>query len=101
MVQLSHLYMTPGKTITFTRWTFVGKVMSLLFNTLSRFVIAFLPKALTYPGPEPPAERRARGLRYVGLGGEGLVLTQPQLQCWEHRLGRQACFPVFGTVAQS
>ena len=44
MVQLSHLYMTTGKTIAFTRWTFVGKVMSLLFNMLSRFVITFLPK---------------------------------------------------------
>ena len=43
MVQLSHLYMTTGKTVTLTRWTFVGKVMSLLFNPLSRFVIAFLP----------------------------------------------------------
>ena len=43
MVQLSHLYMTTGKAIVFTIWTFVGKVMSLLFNMLSRFVIAFLP----------------------------------------------------------
>ena len=42
MLQLSHPYMTTGKTIALTRWTFVGKVMSLLFNTLSRFVIAFL-----------------------------------------------------------
>ena len=42
MVQLSHLYMTTGKTIALTIWTFVGKVMSLLFNMLSRFVIAFL-----------------------------------------------------------
>ena len=41
MVQLSHPYMTTGKTIVLTRWTFVDKVMSLLFNTLSRFVIAF------------------------------------------------------------
>ena len=40
---LSHLYMTTGKTIALTRWTFVGKVMSLLFNMLSRLVIAFLP----------------------------------------------------------
>ena len=40
MVQLSHLYMTTGKNIALTIWTFVGKVMSLLFNTLSRFVIA-------------------------------------------------------------
>ena len=43
-VQLSHPYMTTGKTIALTRWTFVGKVMSLLFNMLSRFVIAFLPR---------------------------------------------------------
>ena len=45
MVQHSHLYMTTGKTIALTRWTFVGKVMSLLFNKLSRFVIAFLPRS--------------------------------------------------------
>ena len=44
-VQLSHPYMTTGKTIALTRRTFVGKVMSLLFNMLSRFVIAFLPKS--------------------------------------------------------
>ena len=44
IVQLSHPYMTTGKTVVLTRWTFVGKVMSLLFNILSRFVIAFLPK---------------------------------------------------------
>ena len=45
MVQLSHPYMTTGKNITLTRWTFVDKVMSLLSNTLSRFVIAFLPRS--------------------------------------------------------
>ena len=44
MVQLSHPYMTTGKTIALTRRTFVGKAMSLLFNTLSRFVTAFLPR---------------------------------------------------------
>ena len=44
MVQLSHPYMTTGKTIALTIWTFVGKVMSLLFNILSRFVITFLPR---------------------------------------------------------
>ena len=43
-VQLSHLYMTTGKTIALTRQTFVGKVMSLLFNMLSRLVITFLPR---------------------------------------------------------
>ena len=45
MVQLSHPYMTTGKTVALTRQTFVGKVMSLLFNMLSRFVIAFLPRS--------------------------------------------------------
>ena len=44
-IQLSHPYMTTGKTIALTRQTFVGKVMSLLFNMLSRFVIAFLPRS--------------------------------------------------------
>ena len=45
MVQLSHPYMTTGKTIALTRWIFVGKVMSLLFNMLFRFVMAFLPRS--------------------------------------------------------
>ena len=45
IVQLSHLYMTTGKTIALTRWTFVDKVMSLLFNMLSRVVITFLPRS--------------------------------------------------------
>ena len=44
-VQLSHPYMTTRKTIALTTWTFVGKVMSLLFNMLSRLVIAFLPRS--------------------------------------------------------
>ena len=46
IVQLSHPYMTTGKTITLTIWTFVGKVMSLLFNMLSRLVITFLPRSV-------------------------------------------------------
>ena len=45
MVQLSHPYMTNGETIALTMWTFVGKVMTLLFIILSRFVIAFLPRS--------------------------------------------------------
>ena len=45
VVQLSYPYMTTGKTIALTRWTFVGKVMSLLLNMLSRLVIAFLPRS--------------------------------------------------------
>ena len=45
IVKLSHPYMTTGKTIALTRWTFVGKVMSLLLNMLSRLVITFLPRS--------------------------------------------------------
>ena len=45
MIEFSHPYMTTGKIIALTIWTFVGTVMSLLFNMLSRFVIAFLPKS--------------------------------------------------------
>ena len=45
MVQLSHPYMTPGKTVDLTIWTFVVKVMSLLLNMLSRLVITFLPRS--------------------------------------------------------
>ena len=45
VVQLSHPYMTTGKTIALTRWTFLGKVMSLFFNMLCRLVIAFLPRS--------------------------------------------------------
>ena len=48
MVQFSHPYMTTGKTITLTRWTFDGKVMSLLLNILSRLVIAFLPRSFSF-----------------------------------------------------
>ena len=60
-VQLSNLYMTTGKTIALTRWTFVGKVMSLLLNMLSRLVITFLPRSkhlliswLQSPSAVPP-----------------------------------------------
>ena len=57
MVQLSHPYMTTEKLIALTRRTFVSKVMFLLFNTLSRFLIAFLPKTkyLLIPWPQSPS----------------------------------------------
>ena len=57
MVQLSHPYMTTGKTIALTRWIFVGKVISLLFNMLSRLVITFLPrnKRLLISWLQPPS----------------------------------------------
>ena len=57
MVQLSHPYMITGKTIVLTRWTFVCKVMALLFNMLSRLVTAFLPrsKRLLISWPQSPS----------------------------------------------
>ena len=64
MVQLSHPYMTTGKTIALTLWTFVGKVMSLLFNMLSRLVIAFLP--------------RSKRLRTSWLQSLSTVIMEPQ-----------------------
>ena len=64
IVQLSHPYMTTGKTIPLTRRTFVGKVMSLLFNILSRLVIAFLP--------------RSTRLLISGLQSPSAVILEPQ-----------------------
>ena len=64
IVQLSHLYMTTGKTITLTRQTFVGKVMSLLFNMLSRLVIACLP--------------RSKGLLISWLQSPSAVILEPK-----------------------
>ena len=60
IVQLSHQYMTTGKTIALTRWTFVGKVMSLFFNMLSRLVIAFLPrsKSLLFSWLQSPSAKK-------------------------------------------
>ena len=63
-VQLSHPYMTTGKTIGLTRWTFVGKVMSLLFNMLSSFVIAFLS--------------RSKGLLISWLQSPSAVILEPK-----------------------
>ena len=64
MVELSHTYVTTGKTIALTRWIFVGKVMSLLFNMLSRFVIAFL--------------RRSRHLLISWLQSQSAVIFEPK-----------------------
>ena len=63
VVQLSHLYVTTGKTIALTRWTFVGKLMSLLFNMLSRLVITFLP--------------RSKGLLISWLQSPSAVILEP------------------------
>ena len=73
-VQLSHPYMTTGKTIALTRWTFVGKVMSLLFNTLSRLVITFLP--------------RSKHLLISWLQSPSAVILEPEkIKCH--------CFPIY------
>ena len=77
-VQLEHPYMTTGKTIALTIWTFVGKIMSLLFNTLSRFVIAFLP--------------RSKRLLISRLQSPSSVILEPpkikSLNCFH-------CFPIY------
>ena len=74
-VQLSHPYMTTGKTIALTRRTFVGKVISLLFNMLSRLVITFLPrsKCLLISWLQSPS---------------AVILEPPQKQVWH-------CFPIY------
>ena len=64
IIQLSHSYMTTGKTIALTRWTFVGKVMSLLFNMLSRLVITFLA--------------RSKGLLISWLQSPSAVILEPK-----------------------
>ena len=64
MVPISHPYMTTGKTIAFTRQTFVGKIMSLLFNMLPRLVIAFLP--------------RRKGLLISWLQSPSAVILEPK-----------------------
>ena len=75
IVQLSHPYMNTGKTTALTRWTFVGKVMSLLFNMLSRLVIAFLP--------------RSKHLLISWLQSPSAVILEPRKIKVSH------CFPCF------
>ena len=65
MVQFSHLYLTTGKAIALTIWIFIGNVMSPLFNTLSRFVIAFLPK-------------KSKGLSILWLQSPSTVILEPK-----------------------
>ena len=64
MIQLSHLYLTAGKTIALTVWIFVGKVMSLLFNMLARFVLTFL--------------LRSKGLLISWLQSPSAVILEPK-----------------------
>ena len=78
IVQLSHPYMTTGKTIDLTRWTFVGKVMSLLFNMLSRLVITFLP--------------RSKHLLISWLQSPSAVILEPPQNKFSHCFH---CFPTY------
>ena len=80
-VQLSHPYMTTGKTIALTRWTLVGKVMSLLFNMLSRLVITFLPrsKCLLISWLQSPS---------------AVILEPPKNKVW-HCFHCFHCFPIY------
>ena len=88
IVQLAHPYMTTGKTIVLTRWTFVDKVMSLLFSMLSRLVIAFLPRSkhlliswLQSPSAlilEPPKIKSATvfpSICYEVMGSDVMILV--------------------------
>ena len=75
IVQLSHPYTTTGKTIALTRWTFVGKAMSLLFNMLSRLVIIFLP--------------RSKPLLISGLQSPSAVILEHKKNKVSH------CFPIY------
>ena len=77
IVQLSHSYMTPGKTTALTRWTFVGKILSLLFNMLSMLVITFLP--------------RSKRLLISWLQSPSAVIVEPRKivsHCFQ-------CFPIY------
>ena len=78
IIQLSHPYMTTGKTIAFTRWTFVDKVMSLLFNMLSRLVITFLP--------------RSKCLIISWLQSPSAVILEPRKSKVSHYFH---CFPIY------
>ena len=87
-VQLSHPYMTTGKTIALTRWSFVGKVMSQLLNMLSRLVITFLP--------------RSKHLLISWLQSPSGVILEPPKIVWHYF----HCFPIYfpwsdGTLARS
>ena len=107
MIQLSHQYMTTGKTIALTVWTFVGKVMSLLFNTLSRFGIAFLPRSkclliswLSSPSAVILEPREIKSATVVLFTMNEYVLKQKDLaflfhsQAWQVLNGNY-CFFIF------
>ena len=105
LVQLSHPYMTTGKTMALTRQTFVGKVMSLLFNMQSRFLIAFLPKSkhllisrLQSPSAvilEAGKIKSVTGFHYFPIylqWNDGISILKPILQYFSHLMWRTDSF---------
>ena len=88
IVQLSHPYMTTGKTIALTRWTFIHKVMSLLFNMLSRFVIAFLPRSkhVLISWPQSPSEEAILSIKIDGnpnkIFSEDFLILATEMECF-------------------
>ena len=87
IVQFSHPYMTTGKTIALTRWTFVDKVMSLLFNLLSRLVITFLPSGKRLliswlQSPSAMAQEQPRRATPHPRSGAATVRSYPTSKIW-------------------
>ena len=91
MVQLSHLYMTTGKTVALTIWTFVRKVMSLLFNNLSRLVIAFLPRSKV---TQPTTQQRKGNKIISGVNISNQILLSLSLKFKKYKL-QHSYFPIF------
>ena len=106
LVQLSHPYMTTGKTLALTRWTFVGKVMSLLLNMLSRLVIVFLPKSkhlfiswLQLPSAvilEPPKIKSltvsivSPFICHEVMGSDAMILVFGMLSFWKRPIPKKS-----------
>ena len=119
MVQLSHSYMTTGKTLALTIWTFVGKVMSLLFNMLFRLVIAFLPRSkllliswLQSPSAVTLEPKKLKSVTvsidspsicYEVMGPDDIIYSMDMSLCklWEFVMGREAWHPTVHGFAKS
>ena len=88
MVQLSHLYVTTEKNYALTIWTFVSKVMSLLFNILSGFIIAFLPRSkhVLISWPQSPSEEAILSIKIDGnpnkIFSEDFLILATEMECF-------------------